>query len=343
MTAWSYRIPSDIGVTVQSRRKPSLLAHFLGEEAPDQDEASLILDLGSRRDEQPRALLSIDPASRALTVRGVYKAIPWSCRLSRGTQGAWVLGFRSPILREYLALHIALIPSLRRLLLERGIALVPGAAFESDGAMTLLAGPTGGGKTAVLLGALEKGARLIGDEYLGLSGGAEVMPVARVLALRRSTLSLAPRTLRRLGWRRRLSLRILEVVALLTRSRFQPLIHVTPADLGILSASDTNARARRLFWLESEAGAGPAVRCEPMSVREAAERLAIMQAAHDLWYGDLGAFLDLPRQDRATPDYGSRWRHTVEHGLAGASCYRLTFPADGPASPEVLEQVLRSG
>ncbi len=318
---WSYRVPPDIAVTVRAKARPGLLSRCLGEESAVEGEASLLLDLASRGDER-----SLESGEHVRTVRGVYKAIPWSCRISRRSDGGWNLGFKSLLLREYLALHIALLPVLKRLLLDREVALVTGAAFEVDGAGTLVAGLTGRGKTTVLLGALERGANLIGDEYLGLSASAAMTPVVRALALRRTTLDLAPQALRRLRQSRRFALRFAELVTRLTRGRLDPLVHVSPAELEwARSSPDKPVPVRRLFWLDAQSGDGE-LRCEPMDLHDAVEQLARMQTRHDVAYGDIGALLDVSDGAGCT-DNGSRWRATLERGLSGVDCYRLLFPA----------------
>ena len=111
-------------------------------------------------------------------------------------------------MREYLAMHIALLPAVRLLLTKRGIAQISGAAFAKDGNATVLAGPTGTGKTSLLLGALQRGAHFVGDEYVGLSSDGGVSPIARSLALRSATLSLAPTAAGRLSGPRRVALRL---------------------------------------------------------------------------------------------------------------------------------------
>lgn len=334
MTAWNYRVPPNITVTVKARNRPTLLSRCLGEETPVGDSSSFALDLAARSERTGRGPLSLEPASSALTVRGVYKAIPWSCRILRRDDGGWTAEFSSPLLREYLALHVVLLPALRRLLLESGVGLIAGAAFEREGAATILAGLTGHGKTTALLGAVERGASLIGDEYLGLSESAGVTPVVRAIALRRATLALAPRTLRRLRPNRRIALRAARIASLVTKGRLEPLIHVSPSELGARAAG-TPSRVERLFWLEMGGAMGPRVRCEPIDAGEAVDHLATIQAVHDLAYGDMGAFLD-----PAGAGYAMRWRETIERGLRRVSCYRMAVPASRDAASEMLEHLL---
>lgn len=331
MTLWPYRVPPDIGITVAARNRPSLLERCLGDGRLERSDVSLRLDLnGNQRHESPH---------REQVAHGVYKAIPWSCRITPLTEEGWALGFESPVMREYLALHIALLPALGRLLVERGVALFVGAAFEIDGVGTLLAARTGHGKTTALLGALERGATLIGDEFIGLSRDAQMTPVLDILGLRQATLALAPRTLQRLSKSRRRSLRAARLAALLTRNHLDPLVHVSLDEVGASRVSESSTRAQRLFWLEPEAGESVHVRCEPMDPREAVELLSIPVAAHDCSYGDLGALLDATGNGHAKESYGSRWRQTLARALSDIACYRLTFPA-GSLPPEVLEYVL---
>ena len=329
-------------MSVQAKTKSSFLSSCLGEELPEAGEPALVLDLLSRNNEQARGLLAADPADGTLTIRGVHKAIPWSSRISRRPGDGWTLGFSSPVLRENLALNIVLIPSLRRLLLERGVSLLSCAAFEQDGAATLLAGLTGRGKTTLLLGALERGARLIADQSLGLSEHAEVTPVVRAIALRRETLALAPQMLRRLKPGRRSALLVAQVTAHLTRRRLQPLLFLAPSELGVSTVEGEWPRVRRLFWLESEPRTEPGVHCEPMDVRDAVKQLSISQAVQNLLYGDIGALLDVTGGNSTGADYGALWQRTLERGLEGASCYRISFRAGDGVLPKALEQVLQA-
>jgi hypothetical protein len=331
LTEWRYQVPPDVGVVVRARAKPKLLAHVLGPETTAGSPPSLVLDLASEGGREPE---------RPLTVRGVYKAVPWSCRITRGGEGGWTLGFGSPIAREYLALHVALLPALRRLLLDCGVAFIGAAAFESGSGATVVAGLTGSGKTSLLLGALERGAAFIGDEYLGISERGDVTPVVRALALRDRTLALAPSLLGRLSRQRRVALRAASLAAMLTGRRLEPLVHLPPSELGLRPSGDRPVAARRLVWLER--GAERTMRIEPLDVPEVIERLAIMQAMHDVAYGDLGALLDAGRGCAGT-DYASRWRAVLERGLSGVSCYRLLVPARAGIPPEALERVLSVG
>ncbi len=300
----------------------------------------MVLDLDARGGKSARTAVTFDSESRALRVRGFHKAIPWSCRISEEAQEGLTLAFSSPIVREYLAMHVALLPALQRLLVDRRIALVGGASFETGDGATILAGLTGSGKTSLLLGARERGARILGDEFVGLGGDGEVTPVVRVIALRRATLALAPGLHSRLSLKRRLALRAAELTARVTRGRMQPLIHISPLELGAPPPSGERAPLRRFFWLEPELAVGGAAGCEPMGARDAVEKLIIAQAVHNLAFGDLGAFVDAARSGCAGPDSAQRWRETIETGLRGVACYRITSPAGRPVPPEVLDHVL---
>ena len=319
MRTSTYTVPPGLVVTVRSSGRLRLLSHVLGDETPSQATPALDLDLSGRDGEA---------TARDTTVRGVYKALPWSCRLSPRAEGSWSIAFRSLLYREYLALHIALLPSLRRLLLERGVAMSIGAAFVRDGDATLIAGRTGRGKTSLVLGAIERGASFIGDEYVGLHESGDVTPVIRSLALRRATLSLAPRTFARLSVSRKLSLRIAQAATSITRGFLQPLVHIPPHEL-IDGAPEAAGHLRRFFWLE----AADAVRCEAMPSGEAAEQLATLQQLHDVAYGDLGAFI-------GGAPYPDRWREIATHALDGVSCYRLSLPARADIPREALDLVL---
>ena len=329
MADWHYCVPPDLLVRIRAPKRPALLSRVLGEEAPA-GEPSLVLDLASRTP-ATAGVLSIDRTAGSRTVRGVRKMVPWSCTISSVAEGPLAIEFHSPVLREYLAFHIALLPALRRLLLHRNVALIPGAAFERNGEVTVLAGMTGGGKTSLLLGALERGAQLVGDEYIALSETGDVTPVVRVLALRRGTLGLAPKVAGRLSASRHVALRAAEIASAVTRGRLDPLSHVSPAELR-LPAERAGGAVRRLFWLEPDGGAA----LEPMTARSAMQQLSMMQAVHDLAFGDIGPFLD--PESCAGVDQEARWRSVIERGLQDATCYRLSVRRGGLA--EALERML---
>ncbi len=312
-----YTVEPDLTVAVRTKRAPRLLASMFGPATQD-GHADLTLDLigGEAQDEAGASVES--------TARGVYKTIPWSCSLSRGNDDRWTLGFKSLAMQEYLAMHIALLPALGFILTTKSVALISGAAFAQDGAATLLAGPTGTGKTSLLLGALQRGARFVGDEYVGLSSDGEASPITRALALRLATLALAPEAAGRLSGSRRLALRIAELVSTATRARLEPLSHLRPEELGLQLATEP-ANVRRFIWLEAvEAGQSPSL--QPMSKEDVVRNLALRQAVHQVAYGDITPFLEALS---GCEDQADRWRETLIEGLADVECARLTFARDG--------------
>ncbi|MEX2158723.1 MAG: hypothetical protein WEB04_04900 [Dehalococcoidia bacterium] len=317
----SFLVPPGLLVSVRTGRAPRLFSHCLGDATNATAEPALVLDLAPRND--PSA------SPRDVTLRGVYKVLPWTCRIAPRAEGSWAIAFRSPVFREYLALHIALLPTLRRLLLDRAVGMAIGAAFELDGATTMVAGTTGRGKTSIVLGALERGATLIGDEYIGLHDDGDVTPVIRSLALRRATLALAPRAYERLGAQRRGALRVAEILTFVTRGFLQPLVHVPPQDI-LDRAPAPSGRLSRLFLIET----GDAARRHEIDRAFALEQLATMQALHDVAYGDLGALL-------GGAPYPERWREIVARALEGVACYRLVLPR-GDVPAEALDLVLEA-
>lgn len=324
MSEHRYLVPPDIGVAVQARVEPKLLAHVLGDEAPGAGAPRLVLDLTGQGNFRTRHKAT-----------GRYKGIPWRCAVAPDAGGGGALGFSSLLAREYLALHIALLPALRRLLLDRGVAFLGAAAFESNGEATVLAGVTGSGKTSLLLGALERGVAFVGDEYLGLGETGLVTPIVRAIALRQEALALAPAIAGRLSSARWRALRASTLVRRLTARRLEPLVHLPPAEAGVRLASAQAIPIRRLVWIEPAAGTAP--RLEPVAVPDIIDRLAIMQTMHDKAYGDLGALFDEARGH--AEDYPERWRAILERGLSGVACSRLLIPRGSP-SPKALELVL---
>ncbi len=313
-----YTVEPDLTIAVRTKKTPKLLASMFGPETQGES-AELTLDLTGDDDVQNQ-----DGASAGLTARGVYKAVPWSCSLSRGDDGRWRLGFKSLAMREYLAMHIALLPALWLLLTTRSVALVSGAAFASDGMATVLAGPTGTGKTSLLLGAVQRGAQLVGDEYVGLSSDGGVSPIARSLALRSATMALAPEAANRLSGPRRMALRIAELVSTATQARLEPLSHLRPEELG-LNVATGPANIRRIVWLEAiETDQSPSL--QPMSREDVVQQLALRQAVHQVAYGDITPFLEAVAGGE---DADARWRRTLMDGLANVECLRLTFGRSG--------------
>lgn len=320
MTTWSYRPLADLALAVRARHAPRLLATLLGPEAPPAGEPSLVLDLTPETAVAPLAL----DGEGVVSVRGSYKGVPWSCRLTPRGEGSWEIAFRSAVFRDYLAFHTALLPVLRRLLLARGVALVSGAAFELDGETTLVAGPPGSGKTKTLLAALARGGRLIGDEYLGLREDGELVPLVRAIALRRG--SLAESKLGgRLPRRDHVALRVQALLSTITRGRLQPLLHIAPAGLGI-TVAEPGRRVGRFLWLEPDSSTTNTI--DALPIAEAVRRLLLMQRAHDVWYGDVGALLP-------ASDYAARWSEIVSPALDGAFRARVSC-ATGRSLPRDL-------
>jgi hypothetical protein len=302
MGEWSFLVPPDITITLRARSKPALLARCLGDEVTPSGQTDVLLDF-----------TTLGPAGSGMLRTDRYKGITWTCRTGLDG-GRYALAWRSPYLREYLALHVAMLPALRRLLLDRDIALVLGAAFEVDGETMVLAGETGTGKTAALLTALDAGARLVGDEYVGIAADGGVTPVLRVLALRRATLAGAPQLRPQLT--RRLMLRAAEVAARLSGLRLDPLVHVSPEELGI-PVSDSAAQLSRLIWLDRGAKAQPGG--EPMDEQQVIDALGHANERHDNAYA-VPSSLTLGERGNA------RWRDVLASGLRNVRCERLTLP-----------------
>lgn len=316
MSDWSFDVPPDLTVTLRASTRPALLARCLGSEVAPHAVPSLFLELGAKE-------------ATGDVARGRYKGVPWRCGVTTRPDGRLALSWRSPLLREYLALHIALLPALCRLLLQRDVALITGAAFASGGKATVLAGETGAGKTALLLAALGSGARLIGDEYIGVSAAGVVTPVLRVIALRSAALGAAPQLARHLSARRRLGLRAAATAALLTGRRLDPLVHVSPDELGI-PVSDRAAQLSRLIWLERGAKARPGG--EHMEAQQVIDALGRANERHDNAYA---VPLSLALGERGH----ARWRDVLASGLRNVRCERLALPA-GPLPAAMLRQLV---
>ena len=310
MPSWRYAVSPNITFSVRTRRRrPTLLSRTFGPEVAH-GEPGVVLDLGGSAGHEH---------GTATTTRAVYKAVPWSCEVDR-TGEAWGLRFRSPAMREYLAMHIALLPALRYELAMQGVALIPGGAYEDDDGATVIAGPTGAGKTSLLLGSLGHGSRFIGDEYVGLSSAGHVSPVVRSLALRRASLALVPGAADKLSTSRRIGLLAAEFVTTLTQRRLEPLSHVRPEELG-MKVADGGADVKRVVWLEPFAASGsPAM--QPMSEDELFHRFVERDAVHQEAYRDISLRLQLlAGHDEA----GVGWRRALEACLLRVECYRLRF------------------
>jgi hypothetical protein len=307
---WSFLVPPDITVTLCASKRPSLLTRALGPEIAREPNATLVLDLGGGID------------ASAPIEHGRYKTVPWRSQVT-AHGGKQNIAFQSPLFREYLAMHIALLPALRQLLLDRNVALIAGAACASGYGATLLAGETGAGKTAALLAAAARGVLLIGDEYVGVSTAGAVTPVLRVFALRRGTLAAEPERARRLSGRRRLALLLALLAARLSFGRLDPLVHVSPAELGVELAPDRPQPIATLLWLDRAAPENP----QPMTASDAVEALLGVQQAHDRAYG-------VPPDSNAV-----RWRETLSRGLERVRRLR----AAAPLAPGVLDGVVAAG
>ncbi len=323
MTEWAFWAGPDVGVVVVAERRPALLSHVLATGgAGGQHTIRLTFD------EHAGA------SANAQEITGNYKGIGWRCRVGLGDEGGLEISFRSRLFREYLALHIALLPALLRVLLERDTALVHGAAFAGGAggdSATLLASMTGTGKTSLLLGAIARGGAYVGDEYLAVSAQGRVAPVVRTVALRRSSLRLAQQLTASLGLVRRLGLGAAALATALTGGRLEPLNHVRPEELG-LRVLDGGADLRRACWLQSTEPGTPVTR-ERLAVEDLIGELSMMQQVHQVAYADIG-----PALDEAHGDTSARWRETLAGGLAGAKIMRLHYPPQslGGALDEVL-------
>lgn len=325
MSSWRYTVSPDVTFSVRTGgRRPTLLSRTFGPEVAD-GQPEVILDIGGS-DEHNDGVTT--------TARAIYKAVPWSCQISR-TSTVWKLRFRSPAMREYLAMHIALLPALRYELAARGVALVAGGAFEDDGGATVIAGPTGAGKTSFLLGRLGRGSRFVGDEYVGLSSAGHVSAVVKSLALRRASLALVPDAADKLSTSRRVGLLAAEFVTTLTQRRLEPLSHVRPEELGMKVATD-GAVVKRLIWLEPSAASERPV-IDPMSEDELLQRFIERDTVHQKAYGDISLQLE---STAGHDEAEAGWRRSLEACLREAECYRLRFSRERlSAAMEALESV----
>ncbi len=340
MPVWCYEVAPELQFIVRTAKtEPKLLSRTFGpvvEAGGETADASLVLDLAARDSGGARERSDHEgEGTTARTVSAVYKGVPWSCAISRAEEKTWTIAFRSRVMREYLAMHIALLPALRYLLTNLNSALILGAAYELDGNATVLSGPTGTGKTSLLLAALARGARFVGDEYIGMTSAGQASPIVRSLALRRSTLALAPGAADTLSASRRLALRVAEFTTSITRGRLEPLSHLRPEDLG-MEMADWPVPVRHLVWLEQTDGSTAAA-VGPMRKEDVVQELSLRQTVHQRAYGDITPFLD-PVSGR--DDSESVWRGVLTDGLANVECHRLQFPAGGLADAfECLEQL----
>ena len=167
------------------------------------------------------------------------------------------------------------------------------------------------------------GAQLIGDEYVSISASGEVTPALRVLALRLRALAGVPEMAQRLSAQRRLALLVAGLASRISIGRIDPLVHVSPTELGLLLARERASPLSTLLWLDSAASPEP----KPMSAADAVDALMRVSQAHDRAYGV------------ALGGDATRWRETLSRGLERVRCLRV----GAPLAPGVLESIMGAG
>ena len=118
---------------------------------------------------------------------------------------------------------------------------------------------------------------------------------------------------------RRLALRTAALAAGLTLRRLDPLVHVSPEELGITTTAGSS-RVSTLLWLTRGLAADRA----PMDTVSAVDALQAMQATHDRAFG-------VP--DALAAD-AHRWRDVLARGLREVRCLRVVAPP-GPLPSDV--------
>ncbi|MBA3777954.1 MAG: hypothetical protein H0X16_01360 [Chloroflexi bacterium] len=250
-----------------------------------------------------------------------------------------------------------LMPILNASMLARGVVPIHGAAFTFGAAGMVATGWSGAGKTGVLLGALQAGARLIAPEWVYVPGGGERMVGLRQpLRVRNWHLRQLRPLGRSLARRDRARLRALDMVStvavrgprLLRRrtARFAAAIeHRAFADLGpdrlphLTAVSEARLRAVVLLTHRSKGG----VLLEPIAQAEGIERLSALMRAQwlDLLHNYLRFRFAFPgRKSDLIEGLAEQHHAGLTQALANKEIYMLTNP--WPPSIEAIGDVLRS-
>jgi hypothetical protein len=115
---------------------------------------------------------------------GKYKGIPWQVVIqdSEAYQKKRFF-FYSTLFAAILAKRIVFLPYLKYKTIANGNLLLPCTSFEFQGRIFLLLGFSGTGKSKMMLEALEKGAKFIGDERVILYSYGGLVDCSEIIAM----------------------------------------------------------------------------------------------------------------------------------------------------------------
>lgn len=128
------------------------------------------------------------PSNASVHYSDIYKGIPWTLKILKNTEdNTERCFFYSFAFTTFLILRTVIIPHLKQeIIKEKGFSIL-GSSFEFEKTIFVLFAKPGSGKTRLLLEAIDKGAKFLGDNELMITKDGEVKSLFNDTEFRLST------------------------------------------------------------------------------------------------------------------------------------------------------------
>jgi hypothetical protein len=245
---------------------------------------------------------------------GTYKGIPWKVVLKNKKDDTQKqVFFYSRFFSRFLAKRIVTLPYLKHKCIKAGRLLLPGTVFSYGNKIFLLFGYSGAGKTKMLLKALEKGAKYVGDERMILSPSSAPIDCSSVIALGYATVR-GTKFWTKLPIEKKIQLGLYHFIFLLSKKYIKFNVYLSPKQLHF--KKEDNLGGKKLIFINFKKKAQQKYR---MSLPESVSAIFEKEEWHKRLYGDIFSLSDQREKIKATVaaifEKSSWWRVSVDTTL----------------------------
>jgi len=217
---------------------------------------------------------------------GKYKGIPWDVVIENPhSDKEKRIFFYSKIFANILAKQIVHLPYLKHKCITNGSFLLICSTFSYEGKLFVLFGYSGTGKTNMMLKALEKGAKCVGDERLILFPSGSLIDYSSTMALGYATVK-DTKYWNKLSIENKILLWIYHLIFILTKKYVKFNIYLNPEQLGI--EKDNHLEGKKVIFVNF---VKEGKKCR-MSLSETAATILENEDRYQKLYGDIFSLAD---------------------------------------------------